>query len=45
MQALVDDAWTAMEPEFSAAVGRGAVVIAGAVAVAVFLAALWVKKG
>lgn len=45
IQSLVDDAWVAMEPNVSAAISKGAVVIAASVALAVGLAALWVKKG
>lgn len=45
MQALVDDAYTAMEPNLNAAISRGAVVVAASVALAVGLAALWIKKG
>jgi hypothetical protein len=45
IQALVDDAWVAMEPNLTASISKGAVIIAGSVAVAVFMAALWIKKG
>jgi hypothetical protein len=45
VQALVDDAWLAMEPNVSGAISKGAMVIAASVAVAVGLAALWIKKG
>jgi hypothetical protein len=45
IQALVDDAWVAMEPNVSGAISKGAVVIAASVALAVGLAAMWIKKG
>ena len=44
MQALVDDAWTAMEPNMNAAIGKGALVIAASVAVAVGFLGLWLRK-
>jgi hypothetical protein len=45
MQALVDDAYAAMEPNLTAAINKGAIVIAASVALAVGLAAMWIKKG
>jgi hypothetical protein len=45
IQALVDDAWTSMEPNVNASINRGAVIVAAAVMLAVGLGALWIKKG
>lgn len=45
IQALVDDAWLAMEPNMDAAINRGAVIVAASVMLAVGLGALWIKKG
>jgi hypothetical protein len=45
MQALVDDAWTAMEPAMNASIDRGVALVAASVMLAVGLGALWIKKG
>ncbi len=45
MQALVDDAWAAMEPSATAAINRGAALVAVSFALAIAVAAVWIKKG
>jgi hypothetical protein len=44
MQALVDDAWTAMEPAAMRAVYKGAFIVALSVALSISVAAVWLKK-
>lgn len=44
IQALVDDAYAAMEPNLSASIAKGAVIVAAAVGLSVGLAAVWLKK-
>jgi len=45
MQAMMDDAWASVEPNFSKEIFAGVAMISVAVALSSFLAALWVKKG
>jgi len=41
---LVSDSWTAMEPRMDAAIAKGAVAIAAATALAIGMAAWWIRS-
>jgi hypothetical protein len=45
IEALVNDAWATAEPRVNAAIGRGVVAAAAAVALAVGLGAWWIRSG
>ncbi len=44
MEALVQDAWTAMEPRMDLAIAKGSIAVAASVAVVIGLAAYWMKR-
>jgi hypothetical protein len=45
IEALVNDAWTVTEPRVNAAITKGVVAAAAAVALAVALGAWWIRSG
>jgi hypothetical protein len=44
MDALVQDAWTAMSPRMDVAIAKGSIAVAASVAVVIGLAAYWMKS-
>lgn len=45
IDALMADVWASAEPNVNAAITKGAVAVAASMALAIGLAALWIKRG